>query len=80
VLQFAGNLTDRQAASAVACRIDWKYALLRHGAVTPGQGGLLPDQDFLRVWTAGVGRWSTGSCTWRGVGCRADRGTAAKRL
>jgi transposase len=27
VLQFAENLTDRQAAQAVACRIDWKYAL-----------------------------------------------------
>ena len=27
VLQFAENLTDRQAARAVACRIDWKYAL-----------------------------------------------------
>nr|WP_203217872.1 transposase [Nocardia terpenica] len=27
VLQFAENLTDRQAALAVACRIDWKYAL-----------------------------------------------------
>jgi transposase len=27
VLQYAENLTDRQAARAVACRIDWKYAL-----------------------------------------------------
>ena len=27
VLQHAENLTDRQAARAVACRIDWKYAL-----------------------------------------------------
>jgi transposase len=27
VLQFAENLTDRQAAQAVACRIDWKYGL-----------------------------------------------------
>jgi transposase len=27
VLQFAGNLTDRQAADAVRARIDWKYAL-----------------------------------------------------
>jgi transposase len=27
VLQFAENLTDRQAADAVRCRIDWKYAL-----------------------------------------------------
>jgi len=27
VLQFIGNLTDRQAAEAVRCRIDWKYAL-----------------------------------------------------
>ncbi|MCC3317831.1 MULTISPECIES: IS1182 family transposase [Nocardia] len=27
VLQFAENLTDRQAAQAVACRIDWKYTL-----------------------------------------------------
>jgi transposase len=27
VLQFADNLTDRQAADAVRARIDWKYAL-----------------------------------------------------
>ena len=27
VMQFAENLTDRQAADAVRCRIDWKYAL-----------------------------------------------------
>ncbi|GIH21013.1 hypothetical protein Raf01_91850 [Rugosimonospora africana] len=27
MLQYAENLTDRQAARAVACRIDWKYAL-----------------------------------------------------
>ncbi|GLZ01816.1 hypothetical protein Acsp02_90670 [Actinoplanes sp. NBRC 103695] len=27
VLQYAENLTGRQAARAVACRIDWKYAL-----------------------------------------------------
>jgi hypothetical protein len=26
VLQYAENLADRQAARAVACRIDWKYA------------------------------------------------------
>lgn len=27
IMQFAGNLTDRQAAEAVQARIDWKYAL-----------------------------------------------------
>lgn len=27
VMQFAENLTDRQAAEAVAARVDWKYAL-----------------------------------------------------
>jgi transposase len=27
VLQFAENLTDRQAADAVRSRIDWKYLL-----------------------------------------------------
>lgn len=27
VLQFAENLTDRQAAESVRCRVDWKYAL-----------------------------------------------------
>jgi transposase len=27
ILQFAENLTDRQAADAVRGRIDWKYAL-----------------------------------------------------
>lgn len=32
VLQFAENLTDRQAAGMVARAIDWKYAVLRHEA------------------------------------------------
>lgn len=27
VLQYAENLTDRQAADAVRCRLDWKYCL-----------------------------------------------------
>jgi transposase len=27
IMQFADNLTDRQAADAVRSRIDWKYAL-----------------------------------------------------
>ncbi|MFD3842498.1 transposase [Streptomyces sp. NPDC058642] len=27
VLQYAENLTDRQAAEAVRCRLDWKYCL-----------------------------------------------------
>jgi len=34
VLQFAGNLTDRQAADAVRARLDWKYCL-----------GLAPEDD-----------------------------------
>ncbi|WP_406346781.1 IS1182 family transposase [Streptomyces sp. NBC_00648] len=29
VLQYAENLTDRQAAQAARCRIDWKYCLAR---------------------------------------------------
>ncbi|WP_371656780.1 MULTISPECIES: transposase [unclassified Streptomyces] len=29
VLQYAENLTDRQAAQAAWCRIDWKYCLAR---------------------------------------------------
>ncbi|WP_329375155.1 transposase [Streptomyces sp. NBC_01483] len=32
VLQYAENLTDRQAAEAVRCRLDWKYCLV------PGAG------------------------------------------
>jgi transposase len=32
VLQFLDNLSDRQAAEAVRCRIDYKYALVRHEA------------------------------------------------
>ncbi len=27
VLQYAENLTDRQAAGAVRCRLEWKYCL-----------------------------------------------------
>ena len=33
VLQYAENLTDRQAAQAVRCRIDWKYWLAAAGPV-----------------------------------------------
>jgi hypothetical protein len=32
VLQFLLGLSDRQAAEAVRCRIDFKYALVRHEA------------------------------------------------
>jgi len=32
VLQFLLNLSDRQTAEAVRCRIDFKYALVRHEA------------------------------------------------
>jgi hypothetical protein len=44
VLQFAENLTDRQAADAVRARIDWKYALVRHEAppLRAGVKGTLP--------------------------------------
>lgn len=39
VLQFLHNLSDRQAAEAVRCRIDFKYALVRHDApLIPGGG------------------------------------------
>lgn len=38
VLQYAERLTDRQAAHAVAARIDWKYAVVRHEALLPGKG------------------------------------------
>src|SRR5215471_3916087 len=31
VIQFAENLSDRQAAEAVRARIDWKYALAPPG-------------------------------------------------
>jgi transposase len=31
LLQFAANLTDRQAAEAVRSRIDWKYARATRG-------------------------------------------------
>ncbi len=32
VLQFLLGLSDRQAAEAVRCRIDFKYAMVRHEA------------------------------------------------
>ncbi|MFC9332008.1 transposase [Kitasatospora sp. NPDC057015] len=32
VLQFAENLTDRQAAAMAVRAIDWKYAVVRHEA------------------------------------------------
>ncbi|MCZ4612265.1 transposase [Streptomyces sp. Lzd4kr] len=39
VLQFVLNLPDRQAAEAVRCRIDFKYAMVRHEApLFPGGG------------------------------------------
>ncbi|GAB2784431.1 hypothetical protein GCM10027073_16350 [Streptomyces chlorus] len=39
VLQFLLGLSGRQAAEAVRCRIDFKYALVRHEApLFPGGG------------------------------------------
>jgi hypothetical protein len=37
-LQFAENLTDRQAADAVRGRIDWKYGLVRREALSFREG------------------------------------------
>ncbi|MEU0812351.1 transposase [Streptomyces sp. NPDC005970] len=43
VLQFLLDLSDRQAAEAVCCRIDFKYAMVRHEApLFPGGGGRTP--------------------------------------
>ncbi|MER6678849.1 transposase [Streptomyces sp. NPDC000983] len=43
VLQFLLGLSDRQAAEAVRCRIDFKYAMARHEAPPfPGGGGRPP--------------------------------------
>ena len=46
VLQFLLGLSDRQAAEAVRCRIDFKYAMVRHEA------------PLLRVRVRGPCRWS----------------------
>jgi hypothetical protein len=40
VLQFAENLTDRQAADAVRGRLDWKYCLVRHEALPHHRAGV----------------------------------------
>jgi transposase len=40
VLQFAENLTDRQAADAVRGRLDWKYCLVRHEAPPQDRAGM----------------------------------------
>ncbi|MFJ1709806.1 transposase [Kitasatospora sp. NPDC088346] len=39
VLQFLLGLSDRQAAEAVRCPIDFTYALVRHEAPRPGRPG-----------------------------------------
>jgi transposase len=36
IMQFAENLTDRQAAEAVRGRIDWKYASLNLSGFVAG--------------------------------------------
>lgn len=46
VLQFLLGLSDRQAAEAVRCRIDFKYAMVRHEAPS------------LRARVRGPCRWS----------------------
>jgi transposase len=64
VLQFTGNLTDRQAADAVRGRLDWKYAL----------GLSLDDEGFdFSVLSEFRGRLVAGSlerrsstCCWAG--------------
>lgn len=51
VLQYAENLTDRQAAEAVRCRMDWKYCLVRHDAPLFRAGAKGP-----RRWPVAAGR------------------------
>jgi hypothetical protein len=52
-LQFLLSLSDRQAAEAVRCRIDFKYALVRHEAPLFPGGGEDP-----RRWSVAAGRRS----------------------
>jgi hypothetical protein len=65
VLQFAENLTGRQAADAVRARLDWKYCL----------GLALEDEGFdfsvLRAssgpgWWPGTWSGRSWTCCWTG--------------
>ena len=65
VMQFAGHLSDRQAADAVRARIDWTY-LLGLELADPGfdpallsevRGRLVEHQATSRLFDLVLGRW-----------------------
>jgi hypothetical protein len=82
VLQFLLGLSDRQAAEAVRCRIDFKYALVRlvaHGAVHDPQPvrGIGGPGSRLKA-RRGRSRWMTrhtvaGETANSGASCRTVR-------
>src|SRR5919198_1516212 len=83
VLQFADNLTDRQAADAVRGRIDWKYALglelsdpgFDHTVLTGFRGRLLEHGLERRVLDVLLGRLGElGVVAWGASGDRPPGG------
>ena len=69
VLQFAEDLTDRQAADAVRARLDWKYAL--------GLELTDPGFDFSRAHASSAPAWSP---AWPSSGCSTRCWTRLREL
>ena len=64
VLQFAENLTDRQAADAVRGRLDWKYCL---GLALEDEGfDFSVLSEFRAGWWPGAWNGRCWTCCWTG--------------
>ncbi len=84
VMQFAENLTDRQAANAVCSRIDWKYALsleltdegfdfsvlseFRQRLLTHDASTQLLDQMLRQFQDMGLLNWNSPDKIWKNSG------------
>ena len=64
IMQFAENLTDRQAADAVRARIDWKYALSLEMQDAGFHSSVLSEFRGRLIH----GRWSGGTTSGSDVG------------
>ncbi|MFI0944098.1 transposase [Streptomyces sp. NPDC021020] len=80
VLQFLLNLSDRQVAEAVRCRIDFKYALameledpgFHHSILSDFRDRLCTDRSCRRPPAVGAGPFAVGRVAGR-AGQAADR-------
>jgi transposase len=88
VLQFAENLTDRQAADAVRGRIDWKYALsleltdagFDFSVLTEFRSRLASSGAEARLFQIMLTQFEARGCSSRGANSALIRRTSSPRF